>query len=79
MLSIVLYKLALRRCALSQGQKEKTMSEKRYHDRVVQRNDRTGKVDVWHKNRAGCTTKQGHLTHHQNPKMTTNHWGKKIH
>ena len=43
---------------------------------VVTRYEKSGKTEVWHRNSAGCTTKEGHRTHHHRSGNVTNHYGR---
>lgn len=45
---------------------------------VIIRSDACGKTDVWEKNSAGCTTKEGHRTTHHGSGNVTDHYGKII-
>ncbi len=49
-------------------------TEKRHQ--VVIRNNNT--TEVWNKNSAGSTTKEGHSTYHHKSGYTTDHYGKII-
>jgi len=46
---------------------------------VICRHDKAGVTDVWHKNRAGNTTKDGHRRINHKTGSVTNHYGKLIH
>jgi len=50
--------------------------KKNYPDRNVVRG--VNKTHVWHKNSAGCTTKDGHRQFHKDTRIITNHYGKKV-
>ena len=55
------------------------MSERKETSRqVVDRSEYLGKTEVWEKNSAGCTTKEGHRTVHHGSGVVTDHYGKKI-
>ena len=45
---------------------------------VVKRSDRAGKTEIWHRNSAGCTTKEGHRTHYHGSGNVLDHYGKKF-
>ena len=54
------------------------MSRKENSKQVVIKNKKSGTTDVWHKNSAGCTTKEGHRVHHHGSGNVTNHYGRKV-
>ena len=45
---------------------------------VVTRYDKAGFTDIWHKNRAGNTTKEGHRKVDHKTGRVTNHYGRII-
>lgn len=45
---------------------------------VINRYDIAGKTEIWEKNSAGCTTKEGHRTHYHKSGNVTNHYGRII-
>lgn len=46
---------------------------------VVYRNEKAGNTHVWHKNSAGCTTKEGHRVVNHKSGNVSDHYGKTIH
>lgn len=44
------------------------------HQKVVRHND--GSVEVWQKNSAGCTTKEGYERYNPGSGNTSNYWGR---
>ncbi len=46
---------------------------------VVYRHEKAGFTDVWHKNSAGNTTKDGHRRISHKTGSVTNHYGKLVH
>ena len=45
---------------------------------VVKRWDKAGKTEIWHRNSAGSTTKEGHRTHYHDSGNVVDHYGKKV-
>jgi len=52
------------------------MFGKSNNNQKVIRYPKSGKTEVWNKNSAGCTTKEGHRTHYHDSGNVTNHYGK---
>jgi hypothetical protein len=48
-------------------------------NQVVNRSEKAGRTDVWHKNSAGCTTKEGHRVVRHDTGTVTDHYGTTIH
>lgn len=46
---------------------------------VIYRYDKAGFTDVWHKNSAGSTTKEGHRNISHRSGRVTDHYGKTVH
>lgn len=46
---------------------------------VVYRHDEAGRTHVWHKDGAGCTTKEGHRVIHHDTGTVTDHYGNTVH
>jgi|GEM_PF-3093707 hypothetical protein len=54
------------------------MSTKNNNYQKSTRWEKAGKTEIWHKDSAGCTTKEGHRTHHHNSGNVTDHYGRII-
>ncbi len=47
-------------------------------EQVVYRHEKAGHTDVWHKNSAGNTTKEGHRRISRRSGTVTDHWGRTV-
>lgn len=52
------------------------MARKNYSKQVVNKYDKCGHTDVWNKNSAGCTTKEGFRRHYHDSGNVVNAYGK---
>jgi hypothetical protein len=54
------------------------MEKRNYAHQVVVRNENAGYTDVWEKNSAGNTTKEGFSRHYHDSGNVTDYYGNKI-